>query len=107
MLKDDQHMFEAMAPREMYAMLADGEADIMLSGGRTQFIALKAKTAWLDINQERHVPYAGYDGMVELVRAIDLAINNPVWEQVRAPAPWDAEGRIDGRRSACRSTART
>ena len=40
----------------------------MLSGGRSQFVALKAKMPWLDINQERHHAYAGYDGMVELVR---------------------------------------
>jgi nitrogenase molybdenum-cofactor synthesis protein NifE len=69
----------------------------MLSGGRTQFIALKAKTPWLDINQERHHPYAGYDGMVELVRQIDLAIHNPVWAQARAPAPWDAPSRPSAR----------
>ena len=59
----------------------------MLSGGRTQFIALKAKTPWLDINQERRRAYAGYDGMVELVRQIDLAIHNPIWEEVSAPRP--------------------
>jgi nitrogenase molybdenum-cofactor synthesis protein NifE len=94
LLKDDPHMFERIAPKELYEILASRQADIMLSGGRTQFVALKAKTAWLDINQERHTPYAGYDGMVELVRDIDLAIHNPVWEQVRAPEPWDAEGRI-------------
>lgn len=94
LLKDNQHMFEGMAPKELYAKLASREADIMLSGSRTQYIALKAKLPWLDINQERFVPYAGYIGMVELVRAIDQAINNPVWEQVREPAPWDAEGRI-------------
>ncbi len=78
-------------------MLAAGKADIMLSGGRTQFIALKAKTPWLDINQERHHPYAGYDGMVELVRQIDLAIHNPAFAAVRAPAPWDlpAKARVD------------
>jgi hypothetical protein len=93
-MRDDPHMFEAMAPRDLYRMLAAGEADIMLSGGRTQFIALKARVPWLDINQERHHAYAGYDGMVELVRQIDLAIHNPVWAQVRAPAPWDAEGRV-------------
>ncbi|MBL8565142.1 MAG: nitrogenase iron-molybdenum cofactor biosynthesis protein NifE [Hyphomicrobiaceae bacterium] len=92
LMKDDPHMFESMAPRDLYRMLADGEADIMLSGGRTQFIALKAKTPWLDINQERHHPYAGYDGMVELVRQIDRAISNPVWATVREPAPWDAAG---------------
>lgn len=92
LMRDDPHMFETMAPRDLYRMLSDGEADIMLSGGRTQFIALKAKVPWLDINQERHHAYAGYDGMVELVRQIDLAIHNPVWAQVHAPAPWDADG---------------
>ncbi|PJI40818.1 MAG: nitrogenase iron-molybdenum cofactor biosynthesis protein NifE [Rhizobium sp.] len=91
-LKDENHMFDSMAPRDLYAMLAEHKADIMLSGGRTQFIALKAKMPWLDINQERHHPYAGYDGMVELVRQIDIAIHNPVWQTVREPCPWDREG---------------
>ncbi|MGO9742642.1 MAG: nitrogenase iron-molybdenum cofactor biosynthesis protein NifE [Roseiarcus sp.] len=88
LLKDEKHAFDSLAPRDLYAKLIGGEADIMLSGGRTQFIALKAKTPWLDINQERSYPYAGYDGMVELVKRIDLAIHNPIWAQVREPAPW-------------------
>ncbi|MBL8575547.1 MAG: nitrogenase iron-molybdenum cofactor biosynthesis protein NifE [Hyphomicrobiaceae bacterium] len=88
-MHDDPHVFEAIPPREMYRMLKDGEADIMLSGGRTQFIALKARVPWLDINQERHHAYAGYDGMVELVRQLALAIGNPVWDRIRVPAPWD------------------
>jgi nitrogenase molybdenum-cofactor synthesis protein NifE len=100
LLKDDNHMFEAMAPRDLYKMLADGKADIMLSGGRTQFIALKARTPWLDINQERQYPYAGYDGMVELVKRIALAIHNPIWAEVRAPAPWDADGLVNGGKPA-------
>ncbi|WP_081159546.1 nitrogenase iron-molybdenum cofactor biosynthesis protein NifE [Ensifer aridi] len=94
-LKEEHHMFESIAPRELYAMLSEHKADIMLSGGRTQFIALKAKTPWLDINQERHHPYAGYDGMVELVRQIDLAIHNPVWSDVREPAPWEDDPAVE------------
>lgn len=85
----DAHMIDDMTPREMYRMLKDARADIMLSGGRSQFVALKAKMPWLDINQERHHAYAGYEGMVDLVREIDKALYNPVWEQVRAPAPWE------------------
>ena len=73
----------------MYKMLREARADIMLSGGRSQFIALKAKMPWLDINQERHHAYAGYEGMVELVDEIEKALSNPVWEQVRLPAPWE------------------
>jgi nitrogenase molybdenum-cofactor synthesis protein NifE len=89
LMGDDAHMFDDMTPREMYRMLKEARADIMLSGGRTQFIALKVKMPWLDINQERHHAYAGYEGMVDLVHEIDKALSNPIWEQVRRPAPWE------------------
>ncbi|MEM5388916.1 nitrogenase iron-molybdenum cofactor biosynthesis protein NifE [Paraburkholderia phymatum] len=88
---DDARMVENMTAHEMYTMLCDAKADIMLSGGRSQFVALKARTPWLDVNQERHHPYAGYEGIVALVREIDRAIHNPVWDLVRIPAPWDEE----------------
>jgi len=87
---DEAHMIEDMPPREMYRMLKEARADIMLSGGRSQFVALKAKMPWMDINQERHHAFAGYEGMVTLVHEIDRTLHNPVWDQVRAPAPWDA-----------------
>ncbi|MGE5514422.1 MAG: nitrogenase iron-molybdenum cofactor biosynthesis protein NifE [Bacteroidota bacterium] len=86
---DEDKLADAITPRDMYAMFKDGKAEMMLSGGRSQFVALKARTPWLDINQERHVGYAAYDGMVEMIRQIDLMINNPIWEQVRKPAPWE------------------
>ena len=89
LMGQDAHMIDDMTPREMYKMLKDAKADIMLSGGRSQFIALKAKMPWLDINQERHYAYAGYEGMVDLVSEIDKALSNPVWEQVRMPPPWN------------------
>lgn len=92
LLGEDARMIESMKPREMYAMLSEGRADIMLSGGRSQFVALKARMPWLDINQERHYAYAGYEGMLNLVREIDRTINNPVWDAVRRPAPWEGEG---------------
>jgi nitrogenase molybdenum-cofactor synthesis protein NifE len=73
----------------MYKMLKDAKADIMLSGGKSQFVALKAAMPWLDINQERSHAYMGYVGMAKLMEEIDKALFNPVWEQLRQPAPWD------------------
>jgi nitrogenase molybdenum-cofactor synthesis protein NifE len=89
LVKEDAHMFDDLKPREMYAMLKEARADIMLSGGRTQFVALKARMPWLDINQERHHAYAGYVGIVALINEIDKALSNPIWEQIRRPAPWE------------------
>jgi nitrogenase molybdenum-cofactor synthesis protein NifE len=91
LMGEDAHMFDDMRPRDMYAMLKESRADIMLSGGRSQFVALKVKMPWLDINQERHHAYAGYVGMVELVKQIEQALFHPVWAQVRKPAPWETE----------------
>jgi nitrogenase molybdenum-cofactor synthesis protein NifE len=88
LMGQDAHMIDDMTPREMFKMLKDAKADIMLSGGRSQFVALKAAMPWLDINQERHHAYMGYVGMVKLVEEIDKALYNPIWEQVRRPEPW-------------------
>jgi nitrogenase molybdenum-cofactor synthesis protein NifE len=84
----------------MYAMLREARADIMLSGGRSQFVALKARMPWLDINQERFYAYAGYEGMVELVHQIARTIFNPVWQQVRIAAPWGDDGETLGAAAA-------
>jgi nitrogenase molybdenum-cofactor synthesis protein NifE len=89
LMGEDATMFGQIPAKNLHSMLSNGDADILMSGGRTQFVALKTKTPWLDINQERHHPYAGYDGMVALVHQIDATINHPVWRQVRLPAPWD------------------
>lgn len=89
LLGADAPTFGQIPAKEMWRMLAAGEADILMSGGRTQFVALKTKTPWLDINQERHHAYAGYDGMIALVAGIDAALHNPVWAEVRRAAPWE------------------
>ncbi|HMZ92295.1 MAG TPA: nitrogenase component 1, partial [Pseudomonadales bacterium] len=87
---EEAHMFDELAPREMFRILKDAQADIMLSGGRSQFVALKAKMPWMDVNQEKHHAYAGYVGMVEMVRQLYLALTNPIWGQVRQLAPWES-----------------
>ena len=89
MMGTDAHIFDELPPREMYRILKEARADIMLSGGRSQFVALKAKMPWVEVNQERHYAFAGYNGIVNLVEEIDKALSNPIWSQVRAPAPWE------------------
>lgn len=91
LMGEDGVLYDSLPQKDMYRMLKEGEADMMLSGGRTQFIALKAKTPWLDMNQERHQAYAGYVGMLAFVEEIDRALANPVWAQLHRPAPWEDE----------------
>ncbi|MBK1622481.1 nitrogenase iron-molybdenum cofactor biosynthesis protein NifE [Afifella marina] len=93
-IMDDPHMVGSVPAREMYAKLANDEADILLSGGKTQYVGLKARRPWLDINQERNYAYAGYDGTVALVAELAKSLSNPVWEEIRRPAPWEISADI-------------
>lgn len=93
LMGDDAHMIDSMSPMEMYAMLKEARADILLAGGRSQFVALKAKVPFVDVNQERRFAFAGYRGMVTFVHEIHRALTNPVWEALKKPAPWDPDCR--------------
>jgi nitrogenase molybdenum-cofactor synthesis protein NifE len=91
LLGQDGIMMEKGNAQELLRVIAQTNADMLIAGGRNQYTALKAKIPFLDINQERHHPYAGYVGMVEMARELEEALYSPVWAQVRKPAPWDTE----------------
>ncbi|QZZ18652.1 nitrogenase iron-molybdenum cofactor biosynthesis protein NifE [Leptothermofonsia sichuanensis E412] len=91
LLGQDGIMLEKGNAQELLRVIAQTRADMLIAGGRNQYTALKAKIPFLDINQERHHPYAGYVGMVEMARELEEALYSPVWAQVRKPAPWDTE----------------
>lgn len=89
LMGDDVKMLDEGNPRALLKTVEDYRADILIAGGRNMYTALKARIPFLDINQERDFGYAGYDGMLELVRQLALTLESPVWEAVRRPAPWD------------------
>ncbi|MBJ7901426.1 MAG: nitrogenase iron-molybdenum cofactor biosynthesis protein NifE [Cyanobacteria bacterium RI_101] len=74
--------------QELLKVIAQTGAEMLIAGGRNQYTALKAKIPFLDINQERHHAYAGYQGLVELAKELEEALYSPIWAQVRKPAPW-------------------
>jgi nitrogenase molybdenum-cofactor synthesis protein NifE len=95
LMGEDTKMIEGGSPKELLNIVKEYKADILIAGGRSMYTALKAKLPFLDINQERDFGYAGYDGMLELVRQLALTIESPVWEAVRKPKPWANSNKID------------
>ncbi len=89
LMGENTKMVEDGSPRALIGIVHEYKADILIAGGRNMYTALKAKIPFLDINQEREFGYAGYQGMLELVRQLALTMESPVWQQVRQPAPWE------------------
>ena len=88
LMGEEAKMIDEGNPRKLLDIMREYNADILIAGGRNMYTALKARLPFLDINQERDFGYAGYQGMIELVRQLALTIDSPVWQQVRRPAPW-------------------
>jgi len=89
----DTKMIEGGSPKELLAIVEEYKADILIAGGRSMYTALKARLPFLDINQEREFGYAGYQGMLELVRQLALTLESPVWEQAKRGSPWSSNTR--------------
>jgi len=92
LMGDETRMIDEGGARELIGIVHEYKADILIAGGRNLYTALKARIPFLDINQEREFGYAGYEGMLELVRQLALTIESPIWSSVREPAPWGDYG---------------
>jgi len=85
---ENTKMIDDGSPKALLGVYKEYQADILIAGGRNLYTAMKAKIPFLDINQEREFGYAGYQGMLELVRQLALTIESPIWSAVRSSAPW-------------------
>jgi len=82
-------MLEKGGAAELLKVIEKTNADMLIAGGRNQYTALKARIPFLHINQERHNPYSGYGGLLEMAKELDETLHSPVWAEVRREAPWE------------------
>jgi nitrogenase molybdenum-cofactor synthesis protein NifE len=66
----DAPLVEDMTPKNLLRLLKERNADMLIAGGRNQYLAIKEGYPFVDVNQERHTPYAGYMGLVNLAEQI-------------------------------------
>jgi len=90
LLGADAQLIEEGNPRDLLRIVRDSGAAMLAAGGRNLYTAMKGRVPFLDVNQERHQAYAGYDGVVTLAAEIDRIVSSPVFDTVRRPAPWVA-----------------
>ncbi len=71
---EEAPLVEDVTPKNLKRLLTERGAHILVAGGRNQYLAIKEGYPFVDVNQERHVAYAGYDGLVNLAEQISNSI---------------------------------
>jgi len=72
-LGDSAILVESMTAGKIRDLMRKTRADLLIAGGRNLYLAAKEGYPFVDVNQERHTPYAGYDGLVNLAERIHEA----------------------------------
>ncbi len=75
LLGQEAPLVEDVAPKNLLKLMREREAHILIAGGRNQYLAIKEGFPFVDVNQERHTAYAGYEGLVALAEQISNGIN--------------------------------
>jgi len=73
-LGPDAPLVEDVTPKSLKRLLRERQADILVAGGRNRYLAVKEGYPFVDVNQERHTAYAGYDGLVNLAEQISSSL---------------------------------
>jgi nitrogenase molybdenum-cofactor synthesis protein NifE len=74
LLGPDAPLVEDVTPKNIIKLMKDRGADMLVAGGRNQYLAAKEGYPFVDVNQERHIPYAGYAGLVNLAKQLSNSI---------------------------------
>ncbi len=69
-------------PAELEAFIKEKGAHILVGGVKERPLAYKLGIAFCDHNHERKHALAGYEGVMNFTREINLSLNSPVWEYI-------------------------
>ncbi len=70
-------------PAELETFIKEKGADILVGGVKERPLAYKLGVAFCDHNHERKHALAGYEGVVNFTREINLSLNSPVWDYIK------------------------
>ncbi|MEK5029258.1 nitrogenase component 1 [Paenibacillus sp. FSL M7-1046] len=67
------------------------KADLMIVSGRNAFVPLKERIPFMNIDEEQHGGYAGYDGVRRFAQDLMDTLEQPIWKMIRRRSPWEVE----------------
>ncbi|MDR3291974.1 MAG: nitrogenase iron-molybdenum cofactor biosynthesis protein NifE [Methanobrevibacter sp.] len=68
---------------ELMKLLKKYKPNLLISGAKEKYIALKLKIGFCDFNHDRISAFAGFKGFLEFAKEVDAAVSTTVWNTVK------------------------
>lgn len=76
---------------KMLQLYRDRKAELMIVSGRNAFVPLKERIPFLNLDEQQHGGYAGYEGVRRLARDLLDTLEQPVWNLIFRRSPWEVD----------------
>jgi nitrogenase molybdenum-cofactor synthesis protein NifE len=83
LVNPDTVILDDTNPTELELFMKEKHADILVGGVKERPLAYKLGIAFCDHNHERKHALAGYVGVENFTKEINLSINSPVWDSIK------------------------
>jgi len=70
---------------ELMRLLKKFKPNLLISGAKEKYIALKLGVAFCDFNHDRISAFAGFKGFLEFAKEVDGAVSTTVWTVAKSP----------------------
>jgi len=80
---EDCVVLDDASAAELEEFMQSQGADILVGGVKERPLAYKLGVAFCDHNHERKYPLAGFPGIENFVKEVNLTINSPVWKSLK------------------------
>ncbi|MDR3063672.1 MAG: nitrogenase iron-molybdenum cofactor biosynthesis protein NifE [Methanobrevibacter sp.] len=70
---------------ELMKLLKKYKPNLLISGAKEKYIALKLGVAFCDFNHDRISAFAGFKGFLEFAKEVDTAVSTNVWKVAKKP----------------------
>lgn len=76
---------------QILELYRERKADLMIVSGRNSYVPLKERIPFMNIDEEQHGGYAGYDGVRRFAQDVMDTFAQPVWALIHRCSPWEVD----------------
>lgn len=81
-VKDGTLVVDDAGSMELARLLKKYKPDLVVSGAKEKYMALKIGIPFCDFNHDRITSFAGFQGFINFAREVDRSVSSPVWNLV-------------------------
>lgn len=90
-IRDDTILINQSDESRILELYRERKAELMIVSGRNMFVPLKEKIPFMNIDEEQHGGYAGYEGVRRFAQDLMDTLEQPVWKTIYRLSPWEVE----------------